>query len=321
VSVLKKIFITRKIDDQVIEKLSEQFTVEVWPHDDRPVPREELLKQARDSYALLTMLSDKIDSELLEQASNLQIVANLAVGYDNIDVDAASKHKVIVTNTPEVLTDTTADLTFSLLMAVARRIVEADSYIKKGDWQSWSPYLLAGSDIHHKTIGIIGMGKIGEAVARRAKGFEMDVLYHTRSRKPDAEKALDAKHVSLNELLEQSDFVVCLAPLTNETKGMIGKEAFNKMKNSAFFINAGRGPVVEESALIEALQKGKIAGAGLDVFEVEPISQDHPLLSMQNVVAVPHIGSSSRATRYTMMELCAENIMNVLTNKDPVTKV
>jgi len=279
---MKKIYITRKIDDKVIEKLSSHFTVEVWPYDDRPVPREELLKQSRDSHALLTMLSDKIDSELLEQASNLQIVANLAVGYDNIDVNAASKHNVIVTNTPEVLTDTTADLTFSLLMAVARRIVEADEYIKKGEWQSWSPYLLAGSDIHHKTIGIIGMGKIGEAVARRARGFEMDVLYHTRSRKPEAEQAFDAKHVTLDELLEQSDFVVCLAPLTDETKGMLGKEQFEKMKKSAFFINAGRGPVVNESALIEALQKEEIAGAGLDVFEVEPINQDHPLLPIRD---------------------------------------
>ncbi|TDL32459.1 D-glycerate dehydrogenase [Jeotgalibacillus sp. S-D1] len=318
---MKKVFVTRKLDDEIIDQLSQHFKVEEWPHDDRPVPREELIKQVSDSHALLTMLSDQVDAELLEKAPKLEIVANLAVGYDNIDINEVKKHGVIITNTPDVLTETTADLTFSLLMTAARRMIEADQYIRNGKWQSWSPYLLAGSDIHHKTIGIIGMGNIGQAVARRAKGFEMDVLYHTRSPKPKAEDEFNAKHVSLDELLEQSDFVVCLAPLTKETRGMLGAEQFARMKTSAFFINAGRGPVVNESALISALQNGEIAGAGLDVFEEEPISSDHPLLSLSNVVAVPHIGSSSRATRFAMMKLCADNIEHVLNGKEPITEV
>ncbi|MEW9501978.1 2-hydroxyacid dehydrogenase [Jeotgalibacillus marinus] len=318
---MKKVFITRKIDDRVIHELKQHFSVEVWPHEDKPVPREELLRQAKTAHALMTMLSDKVDAELFNHAPELKIVANLAVGYDNIDVKEATERGVTISNTPDVLTGTTADLTFSLLMAVARRIVEASEYIKNGEWQSWSPYLLAGSDIHHKTIGIIGMGSIGEAVAKRAKGFDMDVLYHTRSRKREAEEAFGAKHVSLDDLLSQSDFVVCLAPLTAETKGMLSTEQFAKMQKGAFLINAGRGPVVDENALFAALQNGEIAGAGLDVFENEPISKDHPLLSLPNVVAAPHIGSASRATRYTMMELCAENITNVLNGKDAVTAV
>lgn len=318
---MKKVFITRKIDEEVIQTLSSHFQVEVWHSEDHACPREELMKQAADSHALLTMLSDQVDKELLEHAPQLEIVANLAVGYDNIDVKAAAEKGITITNTPDVLTDTTADLAFSLLMASARRIVESADYIKQGSWQSWSPYLLAGSDIHHKTIGIIGMGKIGEAVAKRAKGFDMTILYHNRSRNHEAEENLQAVYRTLDELLEESDFVVCLAPLTEETKGMMGAEQFALMKETAYFINAGRGPVADEKALIQALQNKEIAGAGLDVFEKEPIDSSHPLLSMKNVIAVPHIGSSSFETRKIMMELCAENIIHVLTGKAPLTKV
>jgi glyoxylate reductase len=315
------IFITRKLPNTVIEPLNDEFEVEMWDKEDVPIPRDILLEKATDASALITMLSDKVDTELLEHAPSLKVVANLAVGYDNIDLKAAKQKEVIICNTPDVLTDTTADLTFALLMTAARRIVEADRYIKEGQWKSWSPLLLAGADIHHKTIGIVGMGSIGEAVARRAKGFDMNILYHNRSRKPEAEEKLGAVYVSLDELLAQSDFVVVLAPLTEETEGLFQKEQFQEMKKSAFFINAARGAIVNEKALTEALKTGEIAGAGLDVFVKEPIDSDHPLLSLDNVVALPHIASSSTETRLGMMNLCVQNIMAVLKGDKPKTQV
>jgi glyoxylate reductase len=315
------IFITRKLPDTVIEPLNNEFEVEMWDKEDVPVPRDILLEKAADVSALITMLSDTVDTELLEHAPSLKVVANLAVGYDNIDLKAAKQKEVIICNTPDVLTDTTADLTFALLMTAARRIVEADRYIKEGQWKSWSPLLLAGVDIHHKTIGIVGMGSIGEAVARRAKGFDMNILYHNRSRKPEAEEKLGAVYMSLDELLTHSDFVVVLAPLTEETEGLFQKEQFQTMKKSAFFINAARGAIVNEEALTEALKTGDIAGAGLDVFVKEPIDSKHPLLSLDNVVALPHIASSSTETRLGMMNLCVENIMAVLKGDKPKTQV
>jgi glyoxylate reductase len=315
------IYITRKLPQAVIEPLNQEFHVEMWEREDTPVPRDILLQKSKKAFALLTMLSDKVNEELLEKADSLKVVANLAVGYDNIDLEAAKQKGVAVCNTPDVLTDTTADLTFALLMTAARRIVEADRYIKEGQWESWSPLLLAGTDIHHKTIGIVGMGNIGEAVAKRAKGFDMEILYHNRSRKPHAEKALGAVYASLDELLTQSDFVVVLAPLTPETEGLFQKEQFRAMKKSAFFINAARGPIVDEEALTEALKTGEIAGAGLDVFVKEPIDSDHPLLSLDNVVALPHIASSSTETRLGMMNLCVENIHAVLKGDKPKTQV
>jgi glyoxylate reductase len=315
------IFITRKLPDTVIEPLNNEFEVEMWDKEDVPVPRDILLEKATEASALITMLSDKVDTELLDHAPSLKVVANLAVGYDNIDLKAAKQKEVIICNTPDVLTDTTADLTFALLMTAARRIVEADRYIKEGQWKSWSPLLLAGADIHHKTIGIVGMGSIGEAVARRAKGFDMNILYHNRSRKPEAEEKLGAVYMSLDELLTHSDFVVVLAPLTEETEGLFQKEQFQTMKKSAFFINAARGAIVNEEALTEALKTGDIAGAGLDVFVKEPIDSDHPLLSLDNVVALPHIASSSTETRLGMMNLCVQNIMAVLKGDKPKTQV
>lgn len=315
------IYITRKLPQTVIEPLNQEFQVEMWEKEDVAVPRDVLLEKASGASALITMLSDGVDTELLEHAKELKVVANLAVGHDNIDLEAAKQNGVVICNTPDVLTDTTADLTFGLLMAAARRIVEADRYIKEGKWKSWSPLLLSGADIHHKTIGIVGMGSIGEAVAKRAKGFDMDILYHNRSRKPEAEERLGASYVSLDELLVQSDFVVVLAPLTSETEGLFQKEQFQAMKKSAFFINAARGAIVNEEALTEALKTGEIAGAGLDVFVKEPIDPDHPLLSLENVVALPHIASSSTETRIGMMNLCVQNIQAVLKGDKPKTQV
>jgi glyoxylate reductase len=315
------VFITRKLPEETLVSLKEIAHVGMWPYEEEAVPREVLLKEAQKADGLLTMLSDKIDKELFDNAPSLKVVANLAVGYDNIDIEAAKMKNVRVCNTPDVLTDSTADLAFSLILATARRIVESASYVKEGKWNSWGPLLLAGADVHHKTIGIVGMGRIGEAVARRAKGFDMNILYHNRSRKPEAEMKLGAVYRDFYDLLKESDIVVCLAPLTTETKGMFNREAFQAMKQSAIFINAGRGASVDEEALVDALKNGVIAGAGLDVYVKEPIAADHPLLTMKQVVALPHIGSASVETRKKMSELACRNIAKVIDGKKAETPV
>ncbi len=315
------VFITRKLSDKAIQPLMEVADVHIWNEEEKAVAREILLEEVKKADALLTMLSDKVDKELLDAAPKLKVIANLAVGYDNIDVEYANQKGIAICNTPDVLTDTTADLAFALLLSTARRVVEAAEFIKKGEWKSWSPLLLAGSDVHHKTIGIVGMGKIGEAVAKRATGFDMNILYHNRSRNVVAEERIGASYTSFDELIETSDFIVCLTPLTDETRGLFSKESFMKMKNSAVFINVSRGPVVDEDALYQALVTGEIAAAGLDVFEKEPVDADHPLLTLPNVVALPHIGSSSTETREKMMKLCCDNIELVLINQQPKTLV
>ncbi len=312
---------TRKCSKEQLQPLYEIANVEMWPEEEIPCPRELLLEKAKKADALLTMLSDAIDKQLLDEAKQLKVVANLAVGFDNIDVRYAKERGVVVCNTPDVLTDTTADLTFGLILATARRLMEASDFVKNNQWKSWGPLLLAGHDVHHKTIGIVGMGKIGQAVAKRATGFEMNILYHNRSRNEEAESRFGASYASLDELLAKADFVICLTPLTEETRELFNKEAFKKMKTSAIFINVSRGAVVNEDDLYEALTKNEIAGAGLDVFLNEPIEADHPLVGLNNVVALPHIGSASFDTRYTMMNLCAENIASVLKGEEPKTRV
>lgn len=313
------IYITRKIPDEIIKPYVEQFDFKMWEKADEPVPRDILLKEAERADGLLCMLSENIDKELLNVANQLKIVANLAVGYDNIEVEEAKERGITVTNTPDVLTETTADLTFALLMATARRIVEADTYIQKDLWKNWAPYLLAGSDIHHKTIGIVGMGRIGEAVARRAKGFGMSILYHNRSRNDEAEKEFQATYADLNELLTASDFVISLVPLTKDTSQMFDRTAFDKMKSSAIFINASRGATVDEDALYEALQTKQIKAAGLDVFTEEPIRANHPLVQLDNTVCLPHIGSATEQTRTEMLNLCLDNIAAVFRGEAPKT--
>ncbi|MBW0257586.1 D-glycerate dehydrogenase [Bacillus safensis] len=315
------VYITRKLDEASLTPLKEVAHVEMWPSEDEPCPREELETQSAKADALLTMLSDQIDEPLLSKAPNIKVVANLAVGYDNIDLEAAKKHGITVCHTPDVLTESTADLAFALLMASARRIVEASDWIKDGNWTGWGPLLLAGADVHHKTLGIVGMGSIGTALAKRAKGFNMNVLYHNRSRKPEAEAQLGVTYAAFEELLKQSDFIVCLTPLTPETKDMFNEKAFDLMKNSAYFINVSRGQTVDEDALYEAVTTGKIAGAGLDVFREEPVSPSHPLTTLRNVTVLPHIGSASVETRKTMMRLCAENIALVLQDEPAKTPV
>ncbi|KPN14480.1 2-ketogluconate reductase [Bacillus australimaris] len=315
------VYITRKLDEASLTPLKEVAHVEMWPSEDEPCPREELETQAAKADALLTMLSDQIDESLLSKAPNVKVVANLAVGYDNIDLKAAKNRGITVCHTPDVLTESTADLAFALLMASARRIVEASDWVKDGNWTGWGPLLLAGADVHHKTLGIVGMGSIGTALAKRAKGFNMNVLYHNRSRKPEAEAQLGVTYADFEELLKQSDFIVCLTPLTPETKDMFNEKAFDLMKNSAYFINVSRGQTVNEDALYEAVTTGKIAGAGLDVFRQEPVSPSHPLTTLRNVTVLPHIGSASVETRKTMMRLCAENIALVLQDEPAKTPV
>ncbi|OCA87604.1 D-glycerate dehydrogenase [Bacillus sp. FJAT-27225] len=315
------VYITRKVPEEIVSVLTEKYEVAMWEKDDTPVPRERLLEEVQKADALLSVLADRIDEEVLSAGNRLKIVANLAVGYDNIDLAAASKNGIAVTNTRDVLTDTTADLSFALLMATARRIVEASNFIKEDKWISWNPFLMAGHDIHHKTIGIVGMGKIGAAVAKRAVGFDMNILYHNRSRNMPVEEAIGAQYVSFGELVAESDFIVCLTPLTEQTRNMFTRDVFRKMKKSAIFINVSRGPVVDEQALYDALVEGDIAAAGLDVFGKEPIRASHPLLNLKNVTAIPHIGSATVETRSNMIKICAENIDLVLSGKEPKTLV
>ncbi|MGR9048963.1 2-hydroxyacid dehydrogenase [Halobacillus faecis] len=316
-----KVFITRRLPEEVVDPYKEQLDIEMWPSEVEPVSRQVLLGHAQSSHGLLTMLTENVDEQMLRKSNNLSIVANMAVGYDNVDVKTAESLDIAVTHTPDVLTETTADLTFGLLMATARRIVEASQYIKDNKWEHWSPLMLAGTDIHGKTIGIVGMGRIGEAVAKRAKGFGMNVLYYNRSRKPEAEESHGASYAGFKELLEQADYVVCLTPLTDETHHMFNKEAFHRMKKNAFFINASRGATVDEKALYEAIINKDIAGAGLDVFEHEPISSDHPLLSCPEVVCLPHIGSATKETRYKMMKLSLDNLVHHFQGKPLLTPV
>ncbi|KAA0548553.1 D-glycerate dehydrogenase [Bacillus sp. BGMRC 2118] len=311
------IFITRKIPENALQLLREQCVVEMWDKEDVPVPAELLREKVKTVDGLYCMLSDSINKEMIEEAMNLKVISNLAVGYNNIDIQAASEKGIMVTNTPGVLNEATADLTFALLMATARRIPEASEFVREGTWKSWSPMLLTGQDVFGATIGIIGMGRIGEAVARRAKGFNMNILYHNRNRKEQAEKELGATYVSLDELVTQSDFVVLLAPFTEETKNLIAKKELDQMKENAILINVARGGMVNEADLYEALVQKKIWAAGLDVFEQEPVPLSHPLLTLPNVVVLPHIGSASINTRITMSEVAATNMLQALNGQVP----
>ncbi|PPA87346.1 D-glycerate dehydrogenase [Brevibacillus laterosporus] len=314
------VYVTRKVAKEAMNLLATIATVEVWDQE-YPVPRDILLDKAKRSDGLYVMLSDRIDRELIDAAPHLKVVSTLAVGYDNIDVEACKKRGIVVTNTPDVLTDATADLAFGLLMAAGRRFVEANRVLMNGEWKTWSPYFMAGQRIHGATIGIIGMGRIGEAVAKRASGFDMRILYHNRSRKVEAEETYGATYCSLPDLLCESDYVVLLTPLTEETKGLMGAEQFAMMKSTAVFINASRGATVDEVALYQALKQETIWAAGLDVFQQEPIPTDHPLLSLPNVVALPHIGSATYETRDRMAMLVAQNLVAVLSGDEAVTPV
>lgn len=315
------VYITRKLPEEAINPLREKFDVRMWDQAGKSIPRDVLLKEVADADALWTVIADTVDQELFEAAPKLKIVSNMAVGYNNIDIEAANSHGVIVTNTPGVLTETTADLAFTLLLATARRIIEAESELRKGNWTSWTPMGYTGMDVGGATLGIIGMGRIGEAVARRAQGFDMRILYHNRNRKPEAEATYGFEYAALNTLLEEADFVVVLAPYTPETIGLIAERELKLMKKTAVLINVARGGIVDEKALYEALKTETIWAAGLDVFETEPVPLDHPLLTLPNVTVLPHIGSASIKTRLAMMDLNVQAITAVLEEREPKNRV
>ncbi|UOQ85367.1 2-hydroxyacid dehydrogenase [Gracilibacillus salinarum] len=312
----KRVLVTEPIPDSVKQYLQEQVELDCWNNNEQ-MPRKQLLKEIGNYHGLITA-KDRIDDELLEQATQLEAVSNISVGYDNFDVEALQRHQMIATHTPYVLDETVADLIFGLILSSARRIPELDQYVKQGQWNQSVGQPLFGHNVHHKKLGIIGMGRIGEKVARRAKlGFEMDVSYYNRSRKKDVEDAWQIDYQSMNELLTTSDFILLMTPLTDETYHLIDKEAFGKMKSNCHFINAARGAVVDERALIEALENKEIAGAGLDVFEQEPIDPANPLLKMEQVVTLPHIGSATAETREEMKFFAAKNMLQALNGETP----
>jgi glyoxylate reductase len=312
-----KVYVTRELPERGLKIIKERFDAEVWP-EYAPPPKKTIIEKAKDVDALATLLSDKIDAEVFDAAPKLKMIAQLAVGFDNVDVQEATKRGIYVSNTPEVLTDTTADFAWTLLMALARRVVEADKYVRMGKWEvGWHPAMLQGRDVHGATMGIVGAGRIGYAVAKRATGFSMKILFYDVIPRPEMEKDFGAKKVDLDELLKQSDFVSVHVPLMKETHHLINAEKLRLMKKTAYLINNSRGPVVDEKALYEALNEGRIAGAGLDVFEQEPTSLANPLLKLDNVVVAPHISSASYETRSKMAEMVAGNLIAFFEGKKP----
>ena len=313
-----KVYVTRRIPQAGLDIIAQVADMEVWP-EELPPPYEVLLEKARDAEGLLTLLSDRIDAALMDVAPKLKVVSNLAVGYDNINIAEATKRHIVVSNTPGVLTGTTADLAFTLLMAATRRVVEADNYIRKGQWKTWGPKILLGQDIYNATLGIIGLGRIGAEVARRGSGFNMKVLYYDEMRRSKEEEGrLGVEYVpDLAELLPRADFISVHVPLLPQTHHLIGAAEFALMKPTAVFINTSRGPVVDQRALYEALKSGQIFSAGLDVTEVEPIPPDDPLLTLDNVIITPHIASASFTTRKEMALMTAENLLAGLRGKTP----
>ena len=314
------IYVTRQIPEAALAPLRTCGTLHVWNREEI-IPRETLLRIVQDVDALLCMVTERIDDELLTHAPKLRIVANMAVGYDNVNVSALTKRGIVFTNTPGVLTETTADLAFALILGIARRIGEGERIVRSGRWGAWSPFAFLGTDVHHATLGIIGLGRIGTEVAKRARGFDMRILYTNRGRNVEAEERFDCVRVELPTLLRESDFVIVLTPLTSETRHLLSTPQFQMMKRSAFLINAARGPIVDQWALYEALRDGLIAGAALDVTDPEPIPQSDPLLTLENCLIVPHVGSASIATRTRMATLAAENIAAFLSGKRPPAPV
>jgi len=305
-----RVFVARVIPDDGLRPVLEACDARVW-EDELPPPRDELLRAVEGCDGILTLLTDRVDDELLDRAgAQLKVVSNFAVGFDNVDVAACTRRGIPVGNTPGVLTETTADLAWALLMAAARRVAEGDRYVRAGRWRTWGPMLLMGPDIHGGTLGIVGFGRIGQAVARRAQGFGMTVLYYD-TRRADAaiEAALGARFVDLDELLAHSDFVSLHVNLTDETRHLVNASRLASMRSTAVIVNTSRGPVVDQRALFEALRDGVIGAAALDVTDPEPIDADDPLLGLDNCLVVPHIASASRATRGKMAAMAAANLL------------
>lgn len=313
---LPKVYVGLPIQESGRKLLEGKVDFKIWEKEGAP-PRNELLEDIKDVEGLLSGLPIKVDAELFAAAPKLKVVSNFAVGYDNIDVAEATKRGICVTNTPEVLTPATADLAFALILASARRIIEANAFLRSGDWKVWHPELLVGQEVAGSTIGIIGLGQIGQAVARRARGFDMKILYFDPFRRPELETQLEARYVQLDELLRESDFVTLHCILDDKTRGLIGERELRLMKKNAILINAARGPLVDQGALYKACSEKWIWGAGLDVFAKEPVPLDEPLLTLPNVTTVPHIGSASIVARNGMAARSAENLLAVLEGKRP----
>ena len=310
------VFVTRRLPGGALDLLAQHTELRVW-EEELPPPPQELRSQAAACHGLLTLLTDRVDTALLDSAPNLIVVSNMATGFDNIDLPAASERNVLVTRTPGVLSETVADFTFALLLAAARRIPEADRYVRAGRWRTWGPSILLGRDVFGATLGIVGMGDVGAAVAKRARGFGMRIVYHSNSRKPRFERRYGMTYLPLEELLRQSDFVTLHVPLTEETRRLISRRELGLMKESAVLMNTSRGSLVDQTALYEALKLGRIGGAALDVTDPEPIQPDDPLLTLENVVIVPHVASASVATREHMANLAAENLLTALRGRIP----
>ena len=304
-----RVYVTRRMAQEALDKIAQVTEMEVWP-EELPPPYDVLLEKVRDVDGLLPLLTDRIDANLMDAAPRLKVISNMAVGYDNIDVPEATKRGIVVGNTPGVLTETTADMAFALLMAAARRVAEADAFTRKGRWKTWGPMVMLGQDIHRATLGIVGLGRIGKEIAKRAKGFNMKVLYYDEIRQAQEEKQLGVEYVSeLSTLLSKSDFVSIHVPLGPQTHHLIGAAEFALMKPTAILINTSRGPVVDQEALYEALKSHQIFAAAIDVTEVEPIPMDSPLLTLDNIIITPHIASGSVATRTKMANMAAENLI------------
>jgi glyoxylate reductase len=312
-----KVYITRRIAQEALDMIGQVAEMEIWPQE-LPPPYELLLEKVRDVDGLLVLLPDRIDAALMEAAPRLRVISNLAVGYDNVDIPGATKRGILVGNTPGVLTETTADFAFALLMAAARRVVEADAFTRGGRWQTWGPMIMLGQDIHHATLGIVGLGRIGIEVARRARGFGMKVLYHDQQRRGEEERQLGVEYVSeLSALLSSSDFVSLHLPLSPQTYHLIGAAELAAMKPTAVLVNTSRGPIVDQQALYEALKSRQIFAAAIDVTEVEPIPPRDPLLTLDNLIITPHIASASFATRTSMATMAAANLIAGLNGQVP----
>lgn len=310
-----KVYLARRIPIEAERYIAQYCDYEKWDSEE-DIPRETLLEKIKDKDGVM-LTGFKVDEEFLSHAPKLKVVSNIAVGYNNYDIEAMKRREVIGTNTPYVLDDTVADLIMGLMISASRRFVELDSYLRNNKWVSSDEEKLFGMDVHHATLGIIGMGRIGEAVAKRARfGFDMEVLYYNRNRKLESEETIGVKFCDFDTLLEKSDFIVIMTPYTKDTYHIIDREQFNRMKKTAVFINASRGQTVNEEALIEALENRKIFAAGLDVYEREPISAENPLIKLPNTVLLPHIGSATEKTRFDMCMLAAKNLVSAVLGEE-----
>jgi len=313
--------VTRRLPQPALDIIRPIADFTLWDREDVPPSRQVLLREVTQVDGLLSLLTDRIDGEVMDAAPRLRVVSNFAVGFDNIDIPAATQRRIVVTNTPEVLTETVADFAFCLMLAAARRLVEGDRYARDGKWKTWEPLLLAGQDMYRATLGLIGLGRIGSAVARRAKGFEMRVMYYDPFRREDLEQSLQIEYRPFTDVLRQADFISVHVPLSEQTRHLIGRDQFSMMKPTAVFVNTSRGPVVDQQALAEALAARRIFAAGIDVFEREPVPTDDPLLAQGNAIVAPHIASASIPTRIRMATLAAENLVAVLQGKRPPNPV